>query len=557
MDTNIAIIENIKYENDYVVFKGYALNRLIDSDDNIEKQLIIKNKNKDVYCKKIKNTLRTDITYIYRNDNKNYNMSGFEDIVINFNELKNLNGKNKLYIRQIKNDEINDIPLSINVSEQKNKLRKRYYLDYKVKKVLRWKFKNNKYLYFIIEECNRVGIIKHKYEEKKRDLRQLKNLFKHKKYNAIISLTIYKLIGWYLKRQDIWLIGEREDTAQDNSYHLFKYIVDNYKDINIYYVIDKKSKDYSNINKYKNIIQWGSLKHTVYLLSCKYSINSYSEKPNMYTDEYKDICKVYPYIINRKKIFLQHGVIATSRINHTLHKNKSDLDLFIVSSSFEKKHIVKEFGYTEKEVVITGLARWDNLNIFNSNRSILLMPTWRSWIKSAEELEESKYFKRYISLLTNAKLINILDKYNYTLIFYPHYHMQKLINSLDIKFDKRIQFVTKEKNRVQSLLKGSSILITDYSSVAFDFAYMKKPVVFYQFDYKDFYSKHYNEGPINHNKDLFGEVIQSELDLIKSLKNLCENSIMNLQDELKTNKFIEYRDNKNCKRIVQEIINLK
>ena len=40
MDTNIAIIENIKYENDYVVFKGYALNRLIDSDDNIEKQLI-------------------------------------------------------------------------------------------------------------------------------------------------------------------------------------------------------------------------------------------------------------------------------------------------------------------------------------------------------------------------------------------------------------------------------------------------------------------------------------------------------------------------------------
>ena len=70
MDTNIAIIENIKYENDYVVFKGYALNRLIDSDDNIEKQLIIKNKNKDVYCKKIKNTLRTDITYIICQDLK-------------------------------------------------------------------------------------------------------------------------------------------------------------------------------------------------------------------------------------------------------------------------------------------------------------------------------------------------------------------------------------------------------------------------------------------------------------------------------------------------------
>ena len=59
---------------------------------------------------------------------------------------------------------------------------------------------------------------------------------------------------------------------------------------------------------------------------------------------------------------------------------------------------------------------------------------------------------------------------------------------------------------VQDLLKRSKILITDYSSVFYDFAYMKKEVIYYQFDYNDFFKKHYEIGNFNFEKNGFGPI---------------------------------------------------
>lgn len=64
-------------------------------------------------------------------------------------------------------------------------------------------------------------------------------------------------------------MGERPDTAQDNTYHLYKYIINNKKDINAVYVIDKKSKDYNAIKGLGTVIQFNSVLHTLYLLNCK------------------------------------------------------------------------------------------------------------------------------------------------------------------------------------------------------------------------------------------------------------------------------------------------
>ena len=66
--------------------------------------------------------------------------------------------------------------------------------------------------------------------------------------------------------------------------------------------------------------------------------------------------------------------------------------LFVVSSKFEQKIIHDYFGYDNKEIIITGLARWDVLedhsNLFH--KEILLMPTWRSWL---EDISEEQFKK--------------------------------------------------------------------------------------------------------------------------------------------------------------------
>ena len=57
----------------------------------------------------------------------------------------------------------------------------------------------------------------------------------------------------------------------------------------------------------------------------------------------------------------------------------------------------------------------------------------------------------------------------------------------------KITVASAETHDMQELMKSAEMMITDYSSVYFDMFYMKKPVVFYQFDEEEFRSFHYEE----------------------------------------------------------------
>jgi len=510
-----------KVENAYItkenilVIRGYAFVRGLELKNKniIKREIILKGKNNRI-VKNLENDYRTDLTYLFRGDSINYNWGGYKPIEINLQELQE--DEYEVFQRIRIGDNVFDIPFEFRLAEIKNKLKVRYIN----KREVFCKFKDGKYINIRIKSLSKKAYIKSKIRKYKRDLRYDFSLIKRKKYKSFFILILYKLFGWYFRCKNVWLMGERKDTAQDNTYHLFKYIKDNKKNVNAKYVITKDSKDLANIKLYGDIVWFNSIIHTLYLLTCKFTVNSYAERPNMYTKEYIDIVKYYPEFIKNKKVFLQHGVIGVSRVNHVLHKNKVDYDYFIVSSEFEKKHIVKEFGYSEDEVIITGLARWDNLNNNAKKNKILLMPTWRSWIKSEEELLDSNYFKTYLKFISSENLHNILEVNGYELTFYPHYQTQKLLNKLNYNFHKNIKVISQGEKNVQDLINENYILITDYSTVAFDFAYSNKPIIFYQFDYEDFFSKHYNEGIISKKYNNISNVVEGEDELLYCLKNI-------------------------------------
>src|SRR5699024_4732034 len=70
---------------------------------------------------------------------------------------------------------------------------------------------------------------------------------------------------------------------------------------------------------------------------------------------------------------------------------------------------------------------------------------------------------------------------------------------------------------IQDLIIESDLLITDYSSVSIDYAYMKKPVFYYQFDKNEFKTKHLNNGYFSYENDGFGPVSESLSSLMKEL----------------------------------------
>lgn len=365
----------------------------------------------------------------------------------------------------------------------------------------------------------------------------------------IIPSLCFRLIN-KIKKRRLLLVTEDGHTARDNGYHFYKYIKTNHPEDYCFYVIDKKSEGYDKVKEYGNIIQYGSLKHWLYYLSANYNISNHKNgNPNA------PLFYVIHVILGlyNNRVFLQHGITINDGI--WLYYKNTKFKYFICGAKKEYEFISEKFGYPEGNVIYTGFPRFDNLYNNNVNKKqILIMPTWRNWLSRETnalgekyEFRETDYYKNWNSFLNNSRFIKFIEKNNLQVLFYPHINMQKFLKDFNVK-SKNIK-ITSTKTDIQKVLKESAIMITDYSSVFMDFAYMCKPILFYQFDYNDFRQKQYGEGYYNY-KDGLGISVEKCDDLVDELIKLYEKGLNNKYLK-KMNDFFELKDQKNCERIYQ------
>lgn|GEM_PF-2454059 len=369
----------------------------------------------------------------------------------------------------------------------------------------------------------------------------------------IMLLFCYFLTKPYYSKKDIWLIGERSDQAEDNSYHFFKYCRTHQKQINIFYIIEKDCIQYKNVEKFGNIINHSSFKHKLFMLHATKFISAYHFLSFSYPKNGQSFQKKYQKYIQAKEVFLQHGVYIHDVSDWTFVE-KNPYDLFITSSPFEKDYVVNELGYSEEVVQDIGLCRFDNLYNNQVKREILVMPTWRNYLRyqSPRQFVYSEYFRRYQDLLMDKRLIKILEENDLKLNFYIHSEMQKFIHLFKFE-NERIVIHTKQSSNVQQLLKSNSMLVTDYSSVSADMLYMNKPVLLYQFDPNEF---HYNPSDYIRYSDM-GTIVNNHEKLInlieENVKNDFELSTAQLQ---KADLIYRKRDQENSKRTFEAIARL-
>lgn len=362
-------------------------------------------------------------------------------------------------------------------------------------------------------------------------------------------------------RKSIWLCMDRAMSADDNAKIFFRYI-QRYEDIESYFIISDKSPDYEEMKKYGRVVDIYSEEHYRLTFLAEYMISSQAngaienpfwEKAEMFRDLYH----------HPKLIFLQHGVIKDD-MSLTLNRFNTNFTGFITSTEDEKKSILTyPYGYSEKEVWLTGLPRFDEL-YDDKQKYILIMPSWRKsvmrhvWNEEKHDMvwevtdnfEETGYFKRYRSLLNNKKLESLCAEYGYKIAFMPHPLMQGyaerfLSGSIAELWDGSVDY--------QTAFAHGDLMITDYSSVAFDFAYLRKPIVYYQFDAEEFYAGHtYRKGYFDYDTDGFGEVAYSEDELVDVICGYITSG-MELKEEyaLRMDRTFNRRDKNNCERIYQ------
>lgn len=379
---------------------------------------------------------------------------------------------------------------------------------------------------------------------------------KYKKRERL-AYNIYRVFEEYLDKKNIWLIYEKfSETAQDNSYFFYKYCHDNHPEKNIYYVMNKKSPDYKKLEGYTDkVVDFMSVKHLVYLCAAQILISSES-KGHCYAWRVQR-GKIKEKLLSKKMVFLQHGVTAMKRVDYVFKKTAANkVDLFVATSEYEKSIINKYFNYDDSEIIITGFTRWDVLKDTskeNKRKEIFLMPTWRNWLDDVEPhvFEQSNYFKNYIELLNSKRLAEVLEKNDLYINYFVHPKFKAYLDKFTSQSD-RINVIQPGEAPVNELMMRSSLLITDYSSVAFDMYYQKKPVLFYHFDIDD-YNK-YQGSYIDLENELFGDRAMTANELISLIDDYASNGFKEKKEYMDMrSKFFKYVDNNNCERVYQAI----
>lgn len=370
-----------------------------------------------------------------------------------------------------------------------------------------------------------------------------------------------------LKKKELWIINDKKNQAGDNGEYFFRYLYKiKQKEVDVFFAIQKNCSDFQRMKKLGNILDIYSNEYLrMFLRSDKLIssvINLWVDNP--FGEDHKYIKDLFKFNF----IYIQNG-ITKDDLSIILNRFSRNIDLIVTSTEKEYNYILTtDYGYNIKNIILTGLPRFDYLENFNkelkfkNNKLIIVLPTWRMYITGKKEsliyenihsdsFKYTKFFKFYNNLINDEKLLKIMNTYNYTGVFCLHLKF----SAQWVDFIKNKHFIIKENCNYQNLIKEGSLLITDYSSVFFDFGYLKKPVIYTHFDYEEYRANHYSEGYFNYKRDGFGPICNdintTVNNIIKLIKNNC---IINKKYLERINSFFTFKDENNSDRLYKEIL---
>ncbi len=333
-----------------------------------------------------------------------------------------------------------------------------------------------------------------------------------------------------------WVLIDRVDDADDSAEILFRYLRTHRRRINAWFVIRKGTPDHRRLRAdgYKRVIPHGSIRWKLLMLNCRHLVSSHA-----------DIAILQPAGIARlappgwRFCFLQHGV---TKDDLSRWLNPKDIDLLITSTRAEHDAFVADgspYRVTEREAKLAGMPRFDALlkagELVPSDRRdlILLAPTWRSWLMvsrpgahrttvSADEFSASEFGVNWLGLLRSPQLKQLADKHGLRVALLLHPNLQPLGPQLELP--AHVQVLGFEGQDVRATFARSRLLVTDYSSMAFDVAYIDRPVAYFQFDRaRVLHGEHVGRrGYFDYEHHGYGPVARSLDDVLRAITDTVE-----------------------------------
>jgi CDP-glycerol glycerophosphotransferase (TagB/SpsB family) len=404
-------------------------------------------------------------------------------------------------------------------------------------------------------------------KERRRQERALsKEMFCTFTKRAWIFLAIRKVYFFMrpiMKRRPVWMYLDKIYKGGDSSEYLYRYASAQKDGIKHYYLIDKKSTDYKRLKKdgFKPLVR-GSIKHRLVFLmadmmvisnSTVFAFNNYG-LPN--SSQVRDLVDFHVCCV-------QHGM-SVQKIAVAQNRLRDNTRLYFCASKYELENLSRPiYDYVGYDALkLTGVPRYDGL-VNDDKKQIMISPTWRMQaavpVRTNEGeqrdynplFKESTYFQVFNSLINDSRLIEAAQKYGYRIKYVLHPIVSAQVDDFD-KNDYVDVIPAVGDMSYERMFCESSLMVTDFSGIQFDFAYMRKPLVYLH--HKDI-PQHYEEGTFFYDTMAFGEIAHDNDELIDLLcEYMASGCKMKEEYVRRADDFFYYNDHNNCKRIYDTMI---
>ena len=389
--------------------------------------------------------------------------------------------------------------------------------------------------------------------------RAKRKIFTIKYFALRFSYFICKL---FTKNKEIWITFDKLYKAGDNGEYIFKYIMENKKEVSAYYIIKKDSLDYKRLKKYSrsHVLTYGSFKQKLISLLSTAILDTHANAVSYCSFDTKRARNYICDLFNSEVICIQHG-LSIQKIAQYQNRLFDNIKLYCCASKYELENLLSTpmYDFKPEQLKLTGLARYDGLKS-KPEKIILITPTWRRNIvnsnvahmkkKHNNFFKNSTYYKIYNTLINDEKLINKAKEKGYKIIYLLHPAISAQKDDFTPNEYVELMAATDNMN-YEDILTRSSLMVTDYSGVQFDFAYMRKVLVYY---HPDELPPHYEEGGLKYDTMGFGPICKNNQEIVDTLCKYMDNNCVTEEKYIKrADDFFAFNDHNNCERIYNEV----
>jgi CDP-glycerol glycerophosphotransferase len=348
---------------------------------------------------------------------------------------------------------------------------------------------------------------------------------KIKKNKRVFAYYLYHKVFMKLPVKENWVICETffGRNYSDSPKYIFEYLEKNYP--GRYRFIWSINKHNTKIPYHPTKVKRFSIRYCYYMARCKYFVFNvrqpewYRKRPGMV------FLETWHGTPLKKLVFDQEEVMAASPLyksqfyhqqlkwDYLVAANKFSTQAFRSAFLFDRE--ILEFGYPRNDIlhspnrdsIAADIKK--KLNIPKDKKTILYAPTWR----------DDEYYGRGEYKFALKLDLHLLKKElgkEYIVLLRTHYF---IADSLDVTGLEDFAYNVSKYDDISELYLISDILITDYSSVFFDYANLKKPILFYTYDldkYRDLLRGFY----MDIERDVPGPLLYTSEEVVDAIKDI-------------------------------------